>query len=73
MHHPRLPPFTLSRPCERFVPITNPEMLEKIERAVSLVCNNCNTNHTCSMLQNRRNAQGRSLLECSVVKRAGVQ
>jgi len=72
MHHLPLPLYALSPPRERYVPITNPEMLEKIKRAVSLVCNNCNTAHTCSMLRDCHNAQARPLLECSVVKHARI-
>ena len=53
-------------------PITNKEMLAKIERAVSLVCINCNTSRTCRMLQDRGYVESRPLLECSVVKKAGA-
>jgi hypothetical protein len=66
------PYYALSPPRERFVPITNPEILEKINRAVQHVCKGCNTSGTCSMLRDRHNAQGRPLLECSVVKHAGI-
>lgn len=68
MHSPIYQPW----PAGNYVPITNPEMLAKIQRAVSVACMNCNTAHTCSMLRDRHNAQARPLLECSVVKRAGV-
>ena len=51
------------------IPITNPTMLEDINRAANEVCSYCNTRWTCTIYQNRFNCAGKPLLECSVVKR----
>lgn len=53
------------------VRITNPELLQKIETACSMVCLKCNTVRTCSMYRDRHLMDARPLLECSVVKAAG--
>lgn len=53
----------------RTTPITNPEMLQKIDLAYSRVCSKCSTVSTCLMVQDRHICEGRPLLECSIVKR----
>jgi len=63
------PYFSLPLDKPRSTPITNPEMLKKIDLAYQQVCTSCNTFHTCSMARDRHICEGRPLLECSIVKR----
>jgi hypothetical protein len=65
-------PFYSFTGPDRRHPITNPEMLKKIDTAYQQVCTQCNTFRTCLMCQDRHLVEARPLLECSVVKASGV-
>jgi hypothetical protein len=64
-------PFLYGLGGPRKTRITNPEMLKKIDTAVSKVCVNCSTVRTCLMCRERYIVEARPLLECSVIKSKG--
>lgn len=65
-------PYPFYSPFDHRHPITNPEMLVKIDAAYQQVCTKCNSVNFCLMCRDRHLVEARPLLECSVVKASGV-